>query len=105
MIHRISQAIRFSLDSHEIYQTAVRELGAYLAVDRCSLYMRDDRAQCARNVAEYHTEGVEPAASDFALSHLQTLVTALHQTGVLPFSDAANDPRIADLYQQHPFEG
>jgi PAS domain S-box-containing protein len=99
MIHRISQAIRFSLDSHEIYQTAVRELGAHLAVDRCSLYMRDDRAQCARNVAEYHTEGVEPAASDFALSHLQTLVTAFQQTGVLPFSDAANDPRITDLYR------
>jgi PAS domain S-box-containing protein len=98
MIHRISQAIRFSLDSHEIYQTAVRELGAYLAVDRCSLYMRDDRAQCARNVAEFHSDGVEPAASDFALSHLQTLVTALKQTGVLPFSDAANDPRIKDLY-------
>ncbi|HEU4795194.1 MAG TPA: PAS domain S-box protein, partial [Pyrinomonadaceae bacterium] len=98
MIHRISQAIRFSLDSHEIYETAVRELGAHLAVDRCSLYMRDDRAQCARNVAEYHTEGVLPAASDFPLSHLQTLVKALEHTGVLPFSDAANDPRITDLY-------
>ncbi len=98
MIHRISQAIRFSLDSHEIYKTAVRELGAHLAVDRCSLYMRDDRAKCARNVAEYHSEGVEPAASDFALTHLQTLVKALEHTGVLPFSDAANDPRIVDLY-------
>jgi PAS domain S-box-containing protein len=98
MIHRISQAIRFSLDSHEIYKTAVRELGAHLAVDRCSLYMRDDRAKCARNVAEYHSEGVEPAASDFALTHLQTLVKALEHTGVLPFTDAANDPRIVDLY-------
>ena len=99
MIHRISQAIRFSLDSHEIYETAVRELGTYLAVDRCSLYMRDDRSQCARNVAEFHSDGVEPAASDFALSHLQTLVTALKQTGVLPFADAANDLRIKDLYR------
>ena len=98
MIHRISQAIRFSLDSHEVYATAVRELGAHLAVDRCSLYMRDDRARCARNVAEYHSEGVVPAATDFALSHLQSLVKALEHTGVLPFSDAANDPRIADLY-------
>jgi PAS domain S-box-containing protein len=98
MIHRISQAIRFSLDSHEVYKTAVRELGAHLAVDRCSLYMRDDRARCARNVAEYHSDGVAPAASDFALSHLQSLVKALEHTGVLPFSNAANDPRIADLY-------
>jgi PAS domain S-box-containing protein len=99
MTHRISQAIRCSLDSHEIYQTAVRELGAYLEVDRCSLFMRDDRAQSAKNVAEYHVEGVIPAASDFALSHLQTLIEALDKTGVLPFSNAATDERIADLYQ------
>ncbi|HEU4837277.1 MAG TPA: PAS domain S-box protein [Pyrinomonadaceae bacterium] len=99
MTHRISQAIRCSLDSHEIYKTAVRELGSYLAVDRCSLYMRDDRTQSALNVAEYHVRGVEPAKSDFALGHLQTLISALDQTGVLPFADAANDARIADLYQ------
>ena len=99
MTHRISQAIRCSLDSHEIYQTAVRELGAYLAVDRCSLFMRDGRAKCALNVAEYHVRGVQPAASDFPLEHLQTLVTTLDKTGVLPFSDAPNDKRIADLYQ------
>src|SRR5689334_9843120 len=99
MTHRISQAIRCSLDSHEIYQTAVRELGSYLDVDRCSLYMRDDRARSATNVAEYHAVGVKPAASDFALTHLQTLISALDKTGVLPFNDAANDPRIVDLYQ------
>ncbi len=98
MSHRISQAIRCSLDSHEIYRSAVRELGSYLAVDRCSLYMRNDRARCATNVAEYHADGVQPAATDFALAHLQTLVTALDKTGVLPFNDAANEPRIADLY-------
>ncbi len=99
MTHRISQAIRCSLDSSEIYQTAVRELGSYLAVDRCSLFMRDERARCALNVAEYHVRGVAPAASDFALAHLQQLISALDQTGVLPFTDAAKDERIADLYQ------
>ena len=99
MTHRISQAIRCSLDSSEIYQTAVRELGSYLAVDRCSLFMRDDRGKRAMNVAEYHATGVEPAASDFALAHLQTLISALDTTGVLPFVDAENNERIADLYQ------
>jgi PAS domain S-box-containing protein len=98
MSHRISQAIRCSLDSHEIYRTAVRELGSYLDVDRCSLFMRDDRAKRATNVAEYHAEGVQPAANDFALAHLQTLITALDKTGVLVFTDAANDTRITDLY-------
>ncbi len=99
MTHRISQAIRCSLDSREIYQTAVKELGSYLVVDRCSLFMRDDRAKCATNVAEYHASGVEPAASDFALAHLQSLIAALDTTGVLPFTDAAKDERITDLYQ------
>ena len=99
MTHRIAQAIRCSLDSREIYQTAVRELGSYLAVDRCSLYMRDDRMRCATNVAEYHVVGVKPAASDFPLSHLQSLVAALDKTGVWVFDDAANDPRIRDLYE------
>jgi GAF domain-containing protein len=98
MTHRISQAIRCSLDSREIYQTAVRELGSHLEVDRCSLYMRDDRAKCATNVAEYHAVGVQPAASDFALTHLQTLITALDKTGVLAFTDAAHDKRITELY-------
>lgn len=99
VVHRLSQAIRFSLDSHEVYQTAVRELGTYLAVDRCALFMRDDRANCVVKVAEYHTEGVPTAASEFALDQLQSLITALDETGVLPFSDAANDKRIADLYR------
>lgn len=98
MTRRISQAIRCSLDSQEIFQTAVKELGSYLNVDRCSLFMRNDLAKCATNVAEFHAEGVQPAASDFALSHLQALITALDETGVLPFNDAANDPRIVDLY-------
>jgi len=98
MSHRISQAIRCSLDSHEIYRTAVRELGSYLEVDRCSLYMRNDRLRCATNVAEYHVEGVQPAASDFPLAHLQTLITALDHTGVLVFQNAAHDQRITDLY-------
>jgi PAS domain S-box-containing protein len=99
MTHRISQAIRCSLDPREIYQTAVRELGSYLKVDRCSLFMRDDRRECVTNVAEYHAEGVEPAATDFAITHLQVLIAGLDKTGVLPFSDAANDARIADVYE------
>src|SRR6185295_16114142 len=99
MTHRISQAIRCSLDSREIYQTAVRELGSYLEVDRCSLFMKDDRAKRATNAAEYHAVGVKPAASDFALEHLQSLISALDTTGVLPFSEAAKNERISDLYQ------
>ncbi len=99
MSHRISQAIRCSLDSHEIYRTAVRELGSHLDVDRCSLYMRNDWARCATNVAEYHAVGVKPAASDFPLSHLQTLIAALDKTGVLAFNDAEHDAQIRDLYR------
>jgi PAS domain S-box-containing protein len=98
MTHRISQAIRCSLDSQEIFETAVRELGSYLNVDRCSLFMRDDRGLRATNVAEYHASGVQPAASDFALSNFQALITALDKTGVVAFNNAAQDERISELY-------
>jgi PAS domain S-box-containing protein len=99
MTHRISQAIRCSLDSREIFQTAVRELGSYLNVDRCSLFMRDSWSKRVMNVAEYHSEGVQPAASDFQMEHLQVLVKALDKTGVIAFDDAAHDARIAEIYE------
>ncbi|HET6647369.1 MAG TPA: PAS domain S-box protein [Pyrinomonadaceae bacterium] len=97
MTHRISQAVRCSLDSSEIYQTAVRELGSYLNVDRCSLFMKDEKATHAMNVAEYHAEGVEPAATDFDLAELRSLAESLQEKGVLVF-DNAQDERIKPLY-------
>lgn len=100
MTHRISQTIRCSLESTEIFQTAVRELGSYLDVDRCSLFMRNDKAKCASNVAEYHADGVSPAAGDFALADLKILVEALDEKGVLAFSDAAHDERLGDIYER-----
>ncbi|HZE69349.1 MAG TPA: PAS domain S-box protein [Pyrinomonadaceae bacterium] len=100
MTHRISQAIRCSLDSAEIFRTAVRELGSYLNVDRCSLFMRNDRAMCATNVAEYHADGVMPAAADFPLSDLTALIDALDEKGILAFNDAAHDRQIADVYER-----
>ena len=98
--HRISQAIRCSLDSSEVFQTAVRELGSHLDVDRCSLFMKDVRAESLRNVAEYHADGVQPAESDFDLAELSGLVEPLVQTGVLIFNDAANDERITEVYER-----
>jgi len=98
--HRISQAVRSSLDSSEIFSTAVRELGSLLNVDRCSLFMRDIRRNRAVNVAEYHVESVAPAGKDFELPPFQRLIDALDKDGVLAFEDAAHDSRIADLYHQ-----
>jgi PAS domain S-box-containing protein len=100
MTHRIAQAIRRSLDSSEVFSTAVHELGSYLNADRCSLFVKDDKGNRARNVAEYHAEGIRPAASDFALADLRTLIGALDEKGVLCFDDAAHDARIADVYQR-----
>ncbi len=100
MTHRISQAVRCSLDSGEIFRTAVKELGSYLRVDRCSLFMRDERAQRVLNVAEYHAESVQPAASDFELSELKCLIESLDAGGILVFDDAAKDERIRPLYDR-----
>jgi PAS domain S-box-containing protein len=100
LTHRISQAVRRSLDASEIFRTAVRELGSHLNVDRCSLYMKDVNQNRAVNVAEYHAQDVAPAGKDFDLPVLQRLIEALDKDGVLAFDDAAHDSRIADLYSQ-----
>ena len=100
MTHRISQAIRCSLDSREIFGTAVRELGSHLNVDRCSLFIKDEGTQRAINVAEYHVESVSPAAHDFDLVELNELVKQLNENGVLVFHDVASDERISDVYER-----
>jgi PAS domain S-box-containing protein len=100
LTHLISQAVRRSLDSTEVFQTAVRELGSQLNVDRCSLYMRDERKKRAVNVAEYHAPTVAPAGKDFDLPSWQPLIQALDQNGVMSFDDAAHDERISELYDR-----
>jgi PAS domain S-box-containing protein len=100
MTHRISQAIRCSLDSSEIFRTAVHELGVYLNADRCSLFIKDQTGNRATNTAEYHAEGVLPAAANFQLEDLRALIGSLDEKGVLCFNDAAHDVRIADLYER-----
>ncbi len=100
MTHRISQTIRCSLDSSEIFRTAVHELGSYLNADRCSLFIKDRSGQHATNTAEYHAEGILPAAATFELDDLRALIRSLEEKGVLCFNDAAHDERIADVYER-----
>ena len=100
MTHRISQAIRCSLDSSEVFSTAVHELGSHLNADRCSLFIKDEREKRATNVAEYHAEGILPAAPNFDLEDVRGLIDSLDQKGVLCFNDAANDLRITDFYER-----
>lgn len=100
LTHRISQAVRHSLDTSEIFSTAVSELGSLLNVDRCSLFMRDERRNQAVQVAEYHVAEVAPAGKDFDLPPFQRLIQALDKDGVLAFEDAAHDSRISDIYHQ-----
>ncbi len=100
MTHRISQAIRCSLDSSEIFRTAVHELGSYLNADRCSLFIKEQTGSRAVNAAEFHAEGILPAGSKFELEDLQVLIDSLEAKGVLSFNDAANDPRIAEVYER-----
>jgi PAS domain S-box-containing protein len=99
LTNRISQAVRRTLDVSEVFETAVRELGVHLEVDRCSLFMKDEKAGRVTNAAEYHVPDVLPAGSNFDLPQLQQLNTAMEKHGVLAFADVANDERIRDLYQ------
>lgn len=99
LTNRISQAVRRTLDVSEVFETAVRELGAHLEVDRCSLFMKDETAGRVTNAAEYHVSDVVPAGRDFDLPQVQALNAAMEKHGVMAFDDVANDERIQNLYQ------
>jgi PAS domain S-box-containing protein len=99
LTNRISQAVRCTLDVSEVLESAVRELGTHLNVDRCSLFMKDDRAGRVTNVAEYHLPDVGPAAHDLDVSQVDRLHAAIKHHGVLAFDDARQDERIRYLYE------
>jgi PAS domain S-box-containing protein len=98
LTNRISQAVRRTLEVSEVFETAVRELGVHLEVDRCSLFMKDEKAARVTNAAEYHVSDVAPAGSDFDLPQVQGLNAAMQKHGILAFDDVANDERVRDLY-------
>jgi PAS domain S-box-containing protein len=98
LTNRISQAVRRTLEVSEVFETAVRELGVHLEVDRCSLFMKDEKAGRVTNAAEYHVSDVAPAGSDFDLPQVQGLNAAMEKHGVLAFDDVANDERVRELY-------
>jgi PAS domain S-box-containing protein len=98
VINRISSAVRRSLDASEVFRTAVRELGSYLGVDRCAIFMKDEDAGRLRTVAEYHAPGVRPVDRDFPLAKLRDLIAGIEQHGSLAFDDVANDERISEIY-------
>jgi PAS domain S-box-containing protein len=98
VINRISSAVRRSLDASEVFRTAVRELGSYLGVDRCAIFMKDLEAGRLRMVAEYHAPGERPADRDFPLVRMKDLIAGIEQHGALAFDDVANDERIGEVY-------
>jgi PAS domain S-box-containing protein len=97
LTNRISQAVRRTLDVSEVFETAVRELGQHLEVDRCSLFMKDKQAGLVTNAAEYHVPEVSPAGTEFDLPQVQGLSAAMEKHGVMTFDDVATDERIRDL--------
>ena len=96
--NRISQAVRRTLDVSEVFETAVREMGQHLEVDRCSLYMKDEKAGRVTNAAEFHVADVEPAGTDFDLPRLKGLTESMEKHGVMAFDDVAGDERSRGLY-------
>jgi PAS domain S-box-containing protein len=106
LTERIAQAIRQTLDVSKVFETAVRELGGHLKVDRCSLFMKDEFGGRVLNVAEYRMPNVKPAGQHFELSQLQPLSEAMEKHGVLAFDDidaAAQIPGLSELVLK-PFD-
>ena len=98
VVNRISSAVRRTLDTAEVFRTAVQELGSYMNVDRCSIFMKDDQAGRVQLVAEYLAPEVGPADRDFAMPRVRELVEAVDRHGVLAFDDVAHDERIKEQY-------
>lgn len=98
IVNSISNAVRQSLDIKEVFRTAVNELGAYLDVDRCTLYSHDEEAGVVRNVAEYHVPGIVSAKAEFPISFVSNLAGKINDEGVIAVDDAENDPDIKDYY-------
>jgi PAS domain S-box-containing protein len=98
VINRMSRAVRRSLDTTVVFHTAVQELGSYLGVDRCSLFMKDEEAGRVRMVAEYHAPGVRPADRDFSISKVRNLIDSVERQGVLVYlsGSAATGRRALD---------
>jgi len=99
LTNRISQALRRTLDVSEVFQTAVRELGAHLEVDRCTLFVIEKDARRAVNVAEYDAPGIAPTAREFDLPQVKALATEVQKHGVVAFDDVAGDERSRDVYE------
>ena len=100
LTNRISQALRRTLDVSEVFQTAVRELGTHLGVDRCTLFSVEPGMSRVFNVAEYDAPGVAPTGHEFKLPELRALATSVQQHGVLAFDDAAADERLKVIYEK-----
>jgi PAS domain S-box-containing protein len=98
VVNRISSAVRRSLDSVEVFRTAVRELGSYMAVERSSIFIKDVKSGRVQMLAEYHAPGVRPVSQDFPIAKLNDLIAGINQHGVLAFDDVAHDERISELY-------
>jgi PAS domain S-box-containing protein len=100
VINRISRAVRRSLDTTVVFHTAVQELGSYLGVDRCSLFMKDEEAGRVRMVAEYHAPGVRPAQRNFPFSQVKHLLDGVERQGVMVFDDVAKDDWLGSFYEE-----
>lgn len=98
IVSRISNAVRQSLDVKEVFRTAVNELGLYLNVDRCTLYLHDEETDTVRNVSEYHVSGVVSAKAEFPYSSLAELASEINKHGVIAVDDTATDPRMKNYY-------
>jgi PAS domain S-box-containing protein len=98
LINRISSAVHRSLDSTEVFRTAVGELGPHLGADRCIMFMQDKGAGAVVPVAEYRAPGVPSASRKYDLTQVADLIKGIRQHGVLAFDDAATDERLRHIY-------
>ena len=98
LLDRIGQTIRTATTSNQVLETAVRELGAALGVDRCYYAAYDQHADLTMAGPEWHRGGLTPLAGWYAMSEFAVNRSAEYSAGrTQVLADIGDEPNTRRL--------
>jgi DICT domain-containing protein/signal transduction histidine kinase len=97
LINSITNAIRLSLDPHQILAVAAQELGSALQISRCLIYRCKVTDQQALIQHEFRANGIEPLLGQtWKLQSNPLFTDVVARGGVIWSEDTQTDPLITD---------
>lgn len=99
LLNRIGQALRASLDSERIQETAAALAGKALGADRCYFSVYDPQKNAVQISRDWHRPGLPSVAGEYSFSGYQEYVEALYASGTAIVPDAQH-PDVPPVVQQ-----